>query len=103
MELLQQDTETRCMGGAASRANQEASLVSMIEIVALVCNFAGVLLLVRQGVPYRLLADSVALAHDPGERVLCGNDRRKMLSFVGVVLFALGTSLQLASIVLTSG
>lgn len=78
-------------------------MVSLVEIAALACNFTGVLLLVRQGVPHRLLADNVALAHDPSERALCGNDRQKMLSFVGMVLFALGTTLQMASIVLTSG
>lgn len=72
----------------------------MVEIIALTCNFAGLLLLVRQGVPHKLLADSVALAHDPRERFLCGSDRRKMLSFVGMVLFALGTALQITSIVL---
>ena len=78
-------------------------MVSVIGIVALVCNFTGVLLLVRQGVPHGLLADSLALAHDPGERVRCGDDRRKMLSFTGMVLFALGTALQMASIVLGLG
>jgi len=77
-------------------------LVSLIGIAALVCNFTGVLLLVRQGVPHGLLADSVALARNPLDRALCGNDRRKMLSFVGMVLFALGTALQMASIVLVS-
>ena len=77
----------------ASRASQEASLVSLISIIALVCNFTGVLLLARHGVPHRLLADSLALEHDPVERILCGTDRRKMLSFVGMVLFALGTAL----------
>ena len=50
----------------------------------MVCNLTGVMLLVRQDVPHSLLAGSVALAHDPSEQALCGNDRRKMLSFVGL-------------------
>ena len=78
-------------------------MVSVIGIVALVCNFTGVLLLVRQGVPHGLLADSLALAHNPSDGVLCGGDRRKMLSFTGMVLFALGTALQIAPIVLGLG
>ena len=53
----------------------------------------------RQGVPHRLLSNSVALEHDRTDRVLCGNDRQKMLSFTGMVLFALGTALQMALIV----
>ena len=78
-------------------------MVSLVEIAALACNFTGILLLVRQGVPHRLLADSVTLTHDPDEQALGGNDRRRMLSLVGMVLFALGTALQMTSIVLTSG
>jgi hypothetical protein len=77
-------------------------LVSLIGIAALVCNFTGVLLLVRQGVPHALLANSLALARDPLHQALCGNDQRKMLSFAGMVLFALGTALQMVSIVLVS-
>ena len=78
-------------------------MVTIIGIVALACNFTGVLLLVRQGVPHKLLADAVALNHDPGKRALCGSDRQKMLSFVGMVLFALGSTLQMVSIVLRAG
>ncbi len=85
-----------------SQASHEASLVSIIEIVASVCNFAGLLLLVRQGVPHKLLANSVALAHDPRERVLYGSDRRKMLSFGGIVVFGFGTAVPITSIVLMS-
>ena len=74
----------------------------MVGIVGLACNFTGLLLLVRQGVPYKVLADSVAAAHDPRAPALCGNDRRKLLSFMGMVLFALGTALQMATIILVA-
>ena len=83
--------------------SQEASLVPIISILALACDFAGLLLLVRQGVPHRLLSNSVALEHNRADRLLCGNDRQRMLSFAGMVLFALGTALQMASIVLHGG
>lgn len=84
-----------------SGQSEEASLFSLVSIVALVCNFIGILLLVRQGVPHRLLADSLVREHDTADASPSGNDsdRRKMLSFAGLVLFALGTAMQLASIV----
>ena len=78
-------------------------MVPIISILALACDFAGLLLLVRQGVPHRLLSNSVALEHNRADRLLCGNDRQRMLSFAGMVLFALGTALQMASIVLHAG
>lgn len=77
-------------------------MASVVGIIALACNFAGVLPLVRNGVPHRVLGDSVALSHDPSERAPFGGDRQQMWSFVGMVLFALGTTLQMVTIVLMS-
>ena len=48
-------------------------MVPFIEIIRLVSNFMGVLLLIRQGVPRKMLANSVALTSDKnGSRTPAG-------------------------------
>ena len=72
----------------------------VVSVFALSCNFAGLLILVRHGLPHQLLEDNLLLEHDPASREFIGSDRRRMWSFAGMVFFGLGTGLQITSAVL---
>ncbi|MDO8360811.1 MAG: hypothetical protein Q7T08_12345 [Devosia sp.] len=72
----------------------------IVGIVALVCNFSGIVLLVRYGLPYRLLALGTQFLTKMSEKDLSDDDRRKMLGFLGLVLLGLGTGVQIVSIAL---
>ena len=74
-----------------------------ITIVALLCAFVGLLILLRKGLPRRILSTAFATEKYPCGLEKTTRDSQKMWSFTGMVLFALGTGLQMISVVLHAG
>jgi hypothetical protein len=69
----------------------------LIETLALILNFAGIVLMIRYGLPHGLPVLGRGQA-DLSEAEHREDERRSMIGVVGLVLFALGTLLQIAGL-----
>jgi hypothetical protein len=68
------------------------------SIGGLLANFAGVILLFRYGMPYRVRTGGVSSQVDPKEAR--AERREGVLGWIGLILIVLGTAAQIAAVLL---
>ena len=77
--------------------------VAALNIVGLVANLIGVILLFRYGMPYRVRTggeEPYVASGPPKQDVIAAERRYDLLGWLGLILIVLGTAAQMVAIIL---